>query len=318
MPVDKIHRDYELRIPESYMGKRLDQALATLFPQFSRNRLQHWLSSGNLLIDGEIVKAKTKVLGGELIFIIASDSVEDSAFEAEDVPIDIVYEDNDLIILNKTHNMVVHPGSGNWSGTLLNGILFRYPYNKNIPRAGIVHRLDKDTTGLMVVAKSLEAQTSLVRQLQSKTVRREYFALVSGQTPSQGTIDEPIGRHPRNRKKMSIIADGKDAVTHYTTIDSGKGWSALSCLIETGRTHQIRVHLTSLGYPLIGDQTYTGKSKKYVLLTKELPFERQALHAKSLTLTHPNTDKIMSWEVNIPSDLQALLEALKTADNDLP
>ena len=317
MSVNKIHVDFELRIPESYVGQRLDQTLATLFPQFSRSRLQHWLSSGNLLVDGEIVKAKKKVLGGELIFILESNSAEDSAFEAEDVPLDIVHEDDDLIILNKPNNVVVHPGSGNWSGTLLNGILFRYPYNKNIPRAGVVHRLDKNTTGLMVVAKSLEAQTSLVRQLQSKTVRREYYALVSGRTPAQGTIDEPIGRHPRNRKKMSIIANGKDAITHYTTIDHGREWSALSCLLQTGRTHQIRVHLTSLGHPLIGDQTYTGKSKKYASLTKALPFERQALHAKSLTLTHPTTNQIMTWDAEIPADIQTLLAALKITDNGL-
>lgn len=314
MSVSDTDNAYEVLIPNIYIGQRVDQTLASLFPQFSRSRLQNWLARGNLLIDGEIIKPKTKVLGGEQIIILDTQDGEESAFQPENIPLEIMYEDDSLAIINKHKNMVVHPGSGNWSGTILNGILFRYPNSKNIPRAGIVHRLDKDTTGLMVVAKSLEAQIDLVRQLQSKSVRREYYALVNGQAPNRGTIDQPIARHPRNRKKMAIVSNGKDAVTHFTTIDRGEEWSALSCLLETGRTHQIRVHLTSIGHSLLGDKTYKGNTKKHVALLDTLSFQRQALHAKSLTLVHPSTRELMNWCSEIPDDLQLLLTELKAYD----
>jgi 23S rRNA pseudouridine1911/1915/1917 synthase len=316
MSVSDTDNDHEALIPNMYIGQRLDHTLTALFPQFSRSRLQNWLARGNLLVDGQIIKPKTKVLGGEQVIILDAMDGEESAFRPEDIPLEVMYEDDSLAIINKCENMVVHPGSGNWSGTMLNGILFRYPNSKNIPRAGIVHRLDKNTTGLMVVAKSLEAQVDLVRQLQSKSVRREYFALVNGRAPAKGTIDQPIGRHPRNRTKMAIVTNGKNAVTHFTSLDGGDGWSALSCLLETGRTHQIRVHLTSIGHPLLGDKSYTGNTKRHAPLLDTLSFQRQALHAKRLTLTHPNTGELMNWCSEIPEDLQSLLTALKVYNDE--
>ena len=316
MSVSDTDNTYEVLIPNIYIGQRLDQTLASLFPQFSRSRLQNWLAKGNLLVNGQIIKPKTKVLGGEQIIILDTQDGEESAFRPEDLPLEIIYEDDSLAIINKQKNMVVHPGSGNWSGTILNGILFRYPSNKNIPRAGIVHRLDKDTTGLMVIAKSLEAQIDLVRQLQLKIVRREYYALVNGKAPTKGTIDQPIGRHPRNRIKMAIVSSGKDAVTHFSTLEGGTNWSALSCLLETGRTHQIRVHLTSIGHALLGDTSYPGKTKKYASLLDTLFFKRQALHAERLTLTHPSSGKLMNWQSEIPDDIRTLLSALKTKENE--
>ncbi|MDC1311805.1 RluA family pseudouridine synthase, partial [Burkholderiales bacterium] len=192
----------------------------------------------------------------------------------------------------------------------------RFPRSKNIPRAGIVHRLDKDTTGLMVIAKSLETQIDLVRQLQAKSVRREYYALVNGKALTRGTIDQPIGRHPRNRIKMAIVSTGKDAVTHFTKLDGGNNWSALKCLLETGRTHQIRVHLTSIGLPLLGDPSYTGNTKKYASLLDRLFFKRQALHAARLTLTHPSTGELMNWQSEIPDDIRELLSGLQMIDHE--
>ena len=316
MSVSDTDNPYEVFIPNSYIGQRLDQTLASLFPQFSRSRLQNWLASGNLLVNGKIVKPKTKMLGGEQINILDPYNGEESLFQPEDISLDIIYEDDTLAVVNKDTNTVVHPGSGNWSGTMLNGILFHYPNSKHIPRAGIVHRLDKDTTGLMVVAKSLEAQINLVRQLQSKTVHREYYALVNGKTPTKGTIDQPIGRHPKNRTKMAISSAGKDAVTHFTKLAEGDKWSALSCVLETGRTHQIRVHLTSIGHSLLGDQTYKSNHQRYTPLLNTLSFKRQALHAKRLSLTHPNTGELMNWESPIPDDIRTLHAALITRDNE--
>ena len=316
MTVSETDSTLSLQIPDKFAGQRLDQALAELFSQFSRSRLQQWLNDGELLVDGKSVKANKKVLGGEFIQILKQGKDENSAYEGEDVPIDIVYEDNEILVINKPRDMVVHPGSGNWSGTLLNGVLFKYPKNKEIPRAGIVHRLDKNTTGLMVIAKTIESQTSLVRQLQSRTVRREYYALVNGRMPKSGMIDDPIGRHPRNRKKMAIVSTGKHAVTHFKTTRLGTAWSAISCLLETGRTHQIRVHLTSIGHSIIGDPTYTGHSKHYDALLKTLSFDRQALHATSLSLKHPKSDEEMTWTAEAPSDMQSLASALKSADDE--
>lgn len=301
-----------LLVPPECAGLRLDQALARLLPEFSRNRLQQWVRSGHVSVDGRCVNAKTKLRGGENVTVFPQADVRTGAFVAEDIPFPVVYEDEAIIVADKPAGLVVHPGSGNWSGTLLNALLRHAPQLAALPRAGIVHRLDKDTSGLLVVAKTLSAQANLVRQLQAHTVGREYLALVHGSVARAGSVEAPIGRHPRQRTRMAIVGKGKPATTHFEPVEHGRGWSLLRCRLETGRTHQIRVHLSSIGHPLIGDPVYRTQNPSAARLAAAIHFPRQALHAARLTLTHPLTGHPMQWESPMPADMQELLSCLRS------
>ena len=292
--------------PAACAGLRLDQALAKLLPEYSRSRLAHWVRSGQATVDGHAALPRQKVRGGEVIEIAPLPEAAVLAHRPEDIPLDVVFEDDALLVVNKPPGLVVHPGSGNWRGTLLNALLQRVPGLAGMPRAGIVHRLDKDTSGLLVVAKTLAAQASLVRQLQARSVKREYLAVAHGRIARDGRIEAPIGRHPVRRTKMAVVARGRPAVTHYQVLERHAGASVLRCRLETGRTHQIRVHLSALGHPLLGDSAYGRRGG--------IPFPRQALHAERLALTHPRTGKAMDWHVEPPADLRELIAALRSED----
>lgn len=288
-------------------GMRLDKALSTLLPQYSRARLQQWIDEGLVTVDGKSAKAKQTLLGDETVHVQPQPAASDHAFAPEPVPLDVVHEDDAVIVIAKPVGLVVHPAAGNWSGTLLNGLLHRWPQLAGVPRAGIVHRLDKDTSGLLVVAKTLTAQTDLVRQLQERSMGREYLALVWGQPVSSGRVEAAIGRHPRDRTRMAVSKSplAKPAVTHYQkvahgTLD-GKPVTLLRCRLETGRTHQIRVHLQSIGFPLVGDAVY-GKQHLMHL------FPRQALHAERLALVHPASGDDCAWQAPLPRDMAELLQ----------
>jgi len=305
----------EQRVADELSGKRLDQIAAQLFPQFSRSRLQSWIRSGELLVDGKVRKPKEKLLGGELLAVSAELEVEES-WAPSDIKLDIVYEDDDILVINKPVGLVVHPAAGHRDGTVLNALVFMSESQATLPRAGIVHRLDKDTSGLMVVAKNLEAHTSLVEQLQDKTVNRQYEAIVIGEMTGGGTVTEPIGRHPTQRTRMAVVHNGKDAVTHYRILERYRCHTRVSVKLETGRTHQIRVHMTHIQHPLIGDQVYGGRLKLPKAATPELivelrQFKRQALHAKKLGLMHPATDEYMEWEAPLPDDILHLMSVLE-------
>ena len=301
-------------VPDDHIGRRLDRSLVTLFPEYSRSRLQSWLESGRIVVDGEHAQASQKVRGGEVILVDAVPDPSEVAFVAEDVPLTIVDEDEALIVVNKPAGLVVHPGSGNWSGTMLNGLLAHDPSLASVPRAGIVHRLDKDTTGLLVVARTIQSQTDLVRQMQARTVRREYLALVIGEVTRDGLVDAPIGRHPRERTMMAIIPAGKPALTHYSIIRRFEGCTLLRCRLETGRTHQIRVHLTSIGHSLVGDPVYRSR----LAVASTVVFGRQALHAERLGLRHPSTGRDVSWKAPLPPDFAELLKSLVPLEMPAP
>ncbi len=305
-------------IPADCVGLRLDQALARLLPEYSRSRLQEWVAQNQVLLDGAPAISKQKVWGGEKLEVLPQVQQSEQPYLPEDISLDIVYEDDDLIVINKPVGLVVHPGSGNWQGTLLNALLHHSPQLAGVPRAGIVHRLDKDTSGLLVVAKTLISQTNLVRQLQERSVKREYLALVHGELAHGGYVDQPIGRHPSNRVKMAVVDTGKDAVTHYKVERAFPSCTLLRCTLETGRTHQIRVHMTHLKHPLVGDSVYLKGPQKCVLQLRDLltRFPRQALHATRLALAHPVTDERMEWHVPMPEDMQQLLKQIKTALNE--
>ncbi|VUD68301.1 Ribosomal large subunit pseudouridine synthase D [Thalassocella blandensis] len=303
------------QVDARYSGKRFDQVAAELFPDYSRARIQAWIKLGELTVNGGIAKPNAKLIGGERL-ILDTILQSENVWQAENISLDIVYEDQDIIVINKPVGLVVHPAAGNWSGTVLNALLFHYPMIHEVPRAGIVHRLDKDTSGLMVVAKTIEAQTKLVAQLQEKSVYREYFAIVHGVPPKTGMVDAAIGRHPTVRTKMAVLNNGgKAAVTHYALLSKNEHVAAIKLQLETGRTHQIRVHMAHLGYPLIGDQVY-GKvlNKKAVKHFPELEwaasFPRQALHARKLGLVHPRTKNDMTFEAPLPDDLLDLQQQL--------
>ncbi len=301
-------------------GERLDKALAVSLPDYSRNRLKTWVEAGGVMVDGKVTKARYLLRGGESIKVFPQEMPEQHAFSPQEIPLDVVYEDESIIVLNKPAGLVVHPAAGNWSGTLLNGLLFKYPELKSLPRAGIVHRLDKDTSGLMVVARTSQAQTALVRQLQDRTVGRRYLAWVWGETPAQGKVLASVGRDQRDRLKMSAGSPhGKPAATAYRRLAKGKFQdhpvSLVECRLETGRTHQIRVHLESLGFPLLGDPVYRKKSPG---IAQSLPFNRQALHAFALSLQHPLTQEFVSWFKAPPADLLRLLPILGMTPEDLP
>ncbi len=288
---------------------RLDQALAKLCPQHSRSRLQHWIREGRVRLSGQaVLETKHKLWGGETLELFEGTDERAQAAQAEAMDLDIVFEDASLIIIDKPAGLVVHPGSGNWSGTLQNALLHHAPQLENVPRAGIVHRLDKDTSGLMVVAKTLEAQTALVRQLQARSVKRYYQALVRGNLERGGTVDAPIGRHPSQRTKMAVVANGKPARTHYRVVERFLDCTLVDCALETGRTHQIRVHLMSIGHPLVGDPVYgTGASR----IPRGPTFGRQALHARRLGLVHPESGKSMQWKSALPEDFATILEQVR-------
>ena len=313
---EPVETDFdEVRIvPDSCAGMRLDQALAEIFSDLSRNRLQGWIRDGRVLLDGSPCVPKQKVRGGELLQVDAAPAPEVTAFAPEAMALDIVFEDEAILVVNKPAGLVVHPGSGNWEGTLLNGLLHHAASLATIPRAGIVHRLDKETSGLMVVAKTLAAQTHLVRQLQARTVSREYIALAHGQVVGGGRIDAPIGRHPVQRTRMAVVSSGRDAVTRYAIERRYADCTLVECRLETGRTHQIRVHMAHIGHPLVGDPVYGKKCCANPLLQD---FPRQALHARRLALVHPLTGEAGCWSAPIPSDLQELCAALDAgAAND--
>ena len=299
----------ELVVPSDCAGLRLDQALARLLPEHSRNRLATWVREERVSVDGEPAAPRAKVRGGERLHVRPAPSAEALAYLPEDIPLEIVHEDETILVIDKPAGLVVHPGSGNWEGTLLNALLQHAPALSQVPRAGIVHRLDKDTSGLLVVAKTLTAQTDLVRQLQARTVFREYAALAHGAVTRDGKVEAPIGRHPVSRTRMAVVARGKPAVTHYKVIEHFKGATLLRCRLETGRTHQIRVHLASIGHALIGDPVYANRSGK----NQAPAFHRQALHARKLGLVHPASHLDMSWECGLPPDMNALIESLEPA-----
>jgi 23S rRNA pseudouridine1911/1915/1917 synthase len=296
-----------LALAPVHCGQRLDKVIASLVPQFSRSRLQQWFDAGHILVDGKPARGKDTAYGDETVVVAPQPAPEDTAYAPEAMDLNIVYEDEAIIVVNKPAGLVVHPGSGNWSGTLLNGLLHHCPQLVSVPRAGIVHRLDKDTSGLMVVGKTLAAQTDLVRQLQARTVKREYLALVWGTPRLSGTIDSAIGRHPKERTKMAVSnsPSAKPAITHYELLESGeldrRPVSLVQCRLETGRTHQIRVHMQSLGYSLVGDTVY---GKPHLLSF----FHRQALQARRLGLSHPVTLEQMEWVVPLADDFAELLE----------
>ncbi len=309
-----------LIIPQDLGGLRLDQALQRLLPEHSRSRLQAWIKEGLVTVDGAPSTAKNKVWGGEQIVVQVQEKPEAIAFKAQDIPLNIVFEDEHILVINKPAGMVVHPAAGNWEGTLLNAILHHVPHAKDLPRAGIVHRLDKDTSGLLVVAKTLEAQTSLVRQLQARTVKREYRTIVWGQIWRNGKIDQPIGRHSHSRTKMAINRMGKPAVTHYEVLERFGVHTYLRCNLETGRTHQIRVHMQFLKAPIVGDPVYGYRGIVPLRLMTEtlqdavLNFKRQALHAIKLGLIHPASHQPMEWQIELAEDMKGLLEAMRHED----
>jgi 23S rRNA pseudouridine1911/1915/1917 synthase len=297
-----------LTVPAALAGLRFDQALARLVPQHSRSRLAHWIDAGKVTLDGAVVAGKRRLAGGERIVVEAADDAPALADVPQPIALDVVHEDAAVIVVDKPAGLVVHPGSGNRDGTLLNALLHHAPSLAAVPRAGIVHRLDKDTSGLLVVAKSAEAQTDLVRQLAARTVKREYVAVVRGDFTRAATIDAPIGRHPTARTTMAVVAAGKPARTHVTPMERFGAATLVRCVLDTGRTHQIRVHLAAVGHPLVGDPAYGGRRVAIVP-----PFPRQALHAARLTFTHPQTHRARQFESALPPDLGALIAQLREA-----
>ena len=306
-------REHHCTVPASAAGQRLDQVLAELLPQHSRSRLKGWIEDGHVRVDARVVTLpRHRLAGGEAIVVSEQDRPADDRVEAEAIDLPIVFEDAAILVVDKPAGLVVHPGSGNRDGTLQNALLHHDPALALLPRAGIVHRLDKDTTGLMVVARTPEAQTHLVRQLAGRAVRREYAAVVHGDIERAITIDAPIGRHPTQRTSMAVVANGREARTHVEPLTRFGDATYVRCRLETGRTHQIRVHLTAIGHSLLGDPTYGGKRKRALdALPAVRAFTRQALHARRLGLVHPVTGEAMSWESPLPPDLAALLAALR-------
>ncbi|WP_322528584.1 23S rRNA pseudouridine(1911/1915/1917) synthase RluD [Salinicola sp. LHM] len=310
---DILKRDE--RIPEHLAGRRLDQTAAEMFPEFSRERLKGWIQQGELTLDGQKARPKDKVVGGERL-ALDTRLEEEVRWEPQAIPLSIVFEDDDVMVIDKPAGLVVHPAAGNPDGTLLNALLYHHAPLAAIPRAGIVHRLDKDTTGLMMVAKTLTAQTALVAQLQARTVSREYDAIVVGAMTAGGKVDAPIGRHPKDRQRQAVTASGKPAVTHYRVNERFRAHTHVRCRLETGRTHQIRVHLAHVRYPLVGDPVYGGRLKMPAgagesLKTLLREFPRQALHAHKLRFDHPVSGAPVECKAPLPDDMFLLLDALR-------
>lgn len=307
--------EHDFSIPDEYTLQRIDQAVASLLPQYSRSRLQQWLKSGGIKVNGKLVRPKDKVLGGEHVQVNVEEEGGDD--RAEDITLDVVFEDEHLLVVNKPPGLVVHPGAGNPSGTLLNALLAHSPGVAHVPRAGIVHRLDKDTSGLLVVAKDLETQNYLVKQIQERKVNRVYHAVAYGNlTRPEGLIEGAIARHPIHRRKMAMRKDGKSAKTWFRVLTRYQDHTLVECKLETGRTHQIRVHMQSLGFPLVGDVTYGGhyrrpKSGDEALGDLLKDFGRQALHARKLGFVHPVSGKELTFQAPYPDDLDELLDFLE-------
>ncbi len=318
----------QVAVPADLGGRRFDQIAAELFPDYSRARLQQWIKSGELTVDGTVRAVKDKLMAGvELVLQAQLQPVDE--WQAEAIELEIVYEDDDLLVIDKPAGLVVHPAAGHAQGTLLNALLHHLPHLNTVPRAGIVHRLDKDTTGLMVVAKNLTAQANLVEQLQARSVHREYDAIVAGVLVSGGTVNAPIGRHPRDRKRQAVFdkqrgvdkehvqgGNIKEAITHYRVVQRFRAHTHIRCLLETGRTHQIRVHMSHIKHPLIGDPVYGGRFKipprmpaPTIEFVREFP--RQALHARKLELLHPRSGELLQWQSTLPDDMQELLDYLR-------
>ncbi|MBU0455754.1 MAG: 23S rRNA pseudouridine(1911/1915/1917) synthase RluD [Gammaproteobacteria bacterium] len=309
-------------VPAKYKGKRIDATLATLLPHYSRTLIKEWIETGQITIDWKIKKPKDKVTGNEHVCLEAT-LTENTSDQPEDIPLDIVYEDDDLLVINKPVGLVVHPGAGNRQGTLLNALLHHCPTLTTLPRAGIVHRLDKDTSGLLIIAKNLKTHTALVDQLQKRKISREYEAIVYGTFTGGGTIDAPIGRDPHHRTRMAITDKGKPAITHYRIIEHFSSHTHIAVRLETGRTHQIRVHMTSLHHPLVGDMTYGNKTRLPKQASEECTrvlrgMKRQALHARRLKLTHPTTKESIEFESSLPEDMQTLLRVLRENKTPVP
>ena len=302
-------------VPDEAAGRRFDAVLADLFPEYSRSRLAAWIKSGDALLAGQAARPRDPVRGGETVTLAAVAEVQTEAVP-EDIPLDILYEDADLFVLDKPAGLVVHPGAGNPAGTLVNALLHRDPGLAVLPRAGIVHRLDKDTSGVMVVARSVQAQTALVEQLSAREVHRQYLAVACGTLVAGGTVDAPIDRHPRDRLRMAVREDGRDAVTHFRLRERFRAHTALECRLETGRTHQIRVHMQHLRHPIVGDPLYGGPLKLPKGATDALAaalrgFKRQALHAETLEFAHPVSGEPVSVSAPLPADMVGLLQVLR-------
>ena len=309
-------------VPEEFARQRLDAVLVELFPGYSRSRLQLWIKAGRVLLNGEISKAKHKVQGFEKIEVHIEPEPVDDICQPQSIKLDIIYEDEHLIVINKPVGLVVHPAVGHRDGTLQNALLYHDNSLAEVPRAGIVHRLDKDTTGLLVIARTLKVHKNLVDQLQARTVHREYQAVVLGVMTAGGTVDEPIGRHSRDRKRMAVKEGAKEAITHYRVSERYRGHTRVKVNLETGRTHQIRVHLSHINYPIVGDSVYGGRLKLPRGASDELKdmlrsFKRQALHAGRLGLQHPATGEYMEWQAPMPDDMWQLIEILRKDAEDV-
>lgn len=303
-------------VPPEAAGRRLDQVLAALFPDYSRTRLQQWLRAGHVSVDGRTPRPRDPVWGGECIVVTAVTEQETPWEGQGGIPLDVVYQDPVMLVINKPPGMVVHPGAGNRAGTLVNALLHQAPELAAVPRAGVVHRLDKDTSGLLVVARTLPAQKQLVAQLQARSVKREYTAVVVGAMTAGGSIEAPVGRHPKERTRMAVVASGREAVSHYRVLERYRAHTCIRVRLETGRTHQIRVHMAHIHHPLVGDPVYGGRLRlpadcDPVLREALRGFKRQALHAGGLGLIHPESGEALHWEAPLPADMQALLEALR-------
>ena len=306
-------------IPNRMLGNRLDVSLSEMLPDYSRSKITAWIKSGDALINQKNFKPKDKSSGNEIVCLTLNQK-QTTDWIAEKISLNIVYEDEDIIVINKQFGLVTHPGAGNWSGTLANALLYYDVNLSKLDRVGIVHRLDKNTSGLMVIARNEKSQKYLTEQLQSHLVDREYSAIVYGHMIAGGTVDEPIGRDPKDRVKQAVSESGKDAVTHYRAIDRFKSHTHVKAILETGRTHQIRVHLSHVGHSLVGDPMYGGRVRFPKKASEELKeallnFKRQALHSKKLTLNHPISGEVMSWKASLPDDMLKLLEVLNKFDS---
>ena len=311
-------------VPDEYHQYRIDVALAQLLPEYSRSQLSAWIKAGAVTINQQVCKPKDKVLKNSTIDLRVHFTALDANFtscQPEAIDLDVVYEDDEVLLINKPKNLVVHPGAGNKEHTLVNALLHHEPQLHHLPRAGIVHRLDKDTTGLLIVAKTLSAHTALIRQMQAREIERHYLALVQGQVIASGTIDTYFGRHPRNRLKMAVTQQGKQAITHYTIKKRYAFFTLLDVYLMTGRTHQIRVHMAHINYPIVGDPLYNNKKSTFSKLSESLKnvlhqFNRQALHAYSLSFSHPKKQEQLTFTAPIPDDLALLLATMDQDDDD--